>query len=61
VIRCDSEEERQALANLVWACKDVIIGHHRNTTDVAALSQAFDALFATTDTILDEVLSGDDE
>lgn len=49
MIRCDSKEEREALAGLVWAVKDVLIyiRHLQNINAKKALKEldtAFDTL-----------------
>ena len=46
MIRCDTEEERQALSDLVWAVKDLLIeGHgHQHRLRMKEVRMAFDRL-----------------
>ena len=46
MIRCDTEEERQSLSDLVWAVKDLLIeGHgHKHRKCMKEVRVAFDRL-----------------
>lgn len=45
MIRCDSEEEREALKKLVWACYEVVAAQsHKLKKAVCELEKAYDAL-----------------
>ena len=46
MIRCDTEEERRSLLDLVWAVKDLLIeGHgHEHRKRMKEVNRAFDRL-----------------
>lgn len=45
MIHCDTDAERQAMVDLVWAVKDVLLMKHNKARPMEDLSHAFDGLF----------------
>jgi hypothetical protein len=55
MIRCDTDKERRALVDLLWAVKDVVVTIKREKPEIKELARAFDALFKTGDDVLNDI------